>query len=175
MAFAPDFTSSQSAGDLSVAVLTDTSTGYSGSGITGRLVYFRKYDGTYLTPTDYPTDYVYWPYVSGTGDTLSVDMLDKDYALDITVVYFVGSTSSTSKTILTGFTGYSDYFLRQLTQNNMSKRQLLSNKNFYNNKIKLRTLIDDCNQAISLLNDQTISQWCLDQAKDITDNINTFF
>lgn len=172
MPLTPNFSTSQSASNLTSVTFTDTSTGSDGT-VTGRLIYLRKYQGTYLVPTGYTTDYIYWPYASS---TLTVtDLLDKDYSLDITVYWFTGSTAAYSKTILTGFTGYSDYCLRQLTQNNMSNRQLLSNKNFYNNKIKLRTLVDDCNQAITLLNDQTISQWCLDQAKLITDNINTFF
>jgi hypothetical protein len=172
MSFNPNFSTSQSAATLSSVTFTDTSTGTDGA-ITGRLIYLRKYQGTYLVPTNYTTEYIYWPYSDA---TITIpDLLDKDYSLDVIVYWFVGSSAPYSKTILTGFTGYSDYCLRQLTQNNMSNRQLLSNKNFYNNKIKLRTLVDDCNQAILLLNDQTISQWCLDQAKLISDHINTFF
>lgn len=173
MPFVPNFSASQSSGDLSTGTLTDTSTGY--TGITGRLVYFRKYNGDYLVPSGVTTDYIPWPYVSGTGDTLDFDMLDKDYCLDITVVYYGGSTISTSKTILTLFTGYSDLFLRQLTQALGANRITITKPNFWLNKNKLRVLLDDAAQAVELLNDQTIATFCLDEAKTLTDNIQTFY
>lgn len=173
MAFVPNFTSSQAAGDLSTGTLTDTSTGY--VGITGRLVRFRKYDGTYLVPSGVSVNYISWPYVSGTGDTLNFDMLDKDYVLDITVSYYAGSTVSTTKTILTLFTGYSDLFLRQLTQALAANNIAITAKNFWLHKNKLRVLLDDASQAVSLLNDQTVGQFCLDDAKKLTDNISNFF
>lgn len=169
-----NFSSSQDAGNKTVATLTDTSTG-SGSNITGRLVYFRKYGGTYLVPTGITVDYVYWPYQAGIGDTITIDCLDKDYALDISVVFYSGSSIYATKTILTLFTAYSELFLRQLTQALAANRLLLTNKNYWENKIRLRTLVDDASQAVALINDQTIAQWCLDEAKKLTDNPSLFF
>lgn len=174
MAVTVNFDSSQSAGDLSVMTLEDTSTG-SGSNITGRLVYLRKYDGTYLTPSGYTVDYIYWPYQDGTGDTIDIDCLDKDYCLDISVVFYSGSTAYNTKTILTLFTGYGDLFLRQLTQALAANRITITAQNFWLNKNKLRVLLDDAAQGVSLLNDQTIAQFCLDDAKKLTDNLSNFF
>lgn len=173
MPFVPNFSYSQSAGDLSVGTLTDTSTGY--TGITGRIVRFVKYGGTYLVPTGVTVNYIAWPYVAGTGDTLDFDMLDKDYCLDITVYYYAGSTESTSKTILSLFTGYGDLFLRQLTQALGANRTTITAQNFWVNKNKLRVLLDDAAQAVGLLNDQTAAQLCLDEAKKLSDNISNFF
>jgi hypothetical protein len=175
MALAPNFTSSQATGDLSVGTLTDTSTGYSGSGITGRLVYFRKFDGNYLVPSGTSTTYIAWPYVAGTGDTLTFDMLDKDYCLDITVQYFAGSTVSTSKVILTLFIGYGDTYLRQLTQALAANLTTITRNNFWLNKNKLRVLLDDATQAVELLNDQTIAQFCLDEETRLIANQSNFF
>jgi len=176
MAFVPNFTSSQNAGSLTTAVLTDTSTGYSDVNITGRLLYFRLYSGGYLRQTTSSVDYVFWPVVSGTGDTIDVtDLLDKDYCLDIQCVYYSGSTIWTSKTILTLFTGYGDLFLRQLTQAFAANRATINQKNFWYQKNKLRCLLDDAAQAVSLLNDQTIAQFCLDEAKKMTDNPSMFW
>ena len=172
MAFVPNFTTSQAAGDLSVAILTDTSTGYSGT--TGRLVYLRKYNGSYLVPSGVTVTYTYWPYSAGTGDTLSIDCLDQDYCLDITVVYYSGSTVQTSKTILTLFTGYGDLCLRQLTQALAARKAQIDATNFWVNKNKLRVLLDDAAQAVSLLNDQTIAQFCLDEAQTLADNKSSF-
>lgn len=173
MAITPNFTYSQASGDLSIATFTDTSTG-SGT-ITGRLIYLRKYDGTYLKPNGVTTDYVYWPYVSGNGDTINIDVLDKDYDLEVTVVFYSGSSIDTSKTSLCLFTGYGDLFLRQLTQALSANLNTITRQNFWYNKMKLRTLLDDAAQANSLLNDQTIAQFCLDEAKLLTDNIQVFF
>lgn len=174
MPLTPNFSTSQQSGDLSVAVLTDTSTG-DYTGITGRIVRFRKYDGDYLVPNNITENYVAWPISSGIGDTLQVDILDKDYCLDITVYYFAGSTTNTTKTILTLFTGYSDYFLRRLTAALAGNRVQSKANNFWVNKNKLRVLIDDAAQAVTFLNDQTIATFCLEEAKELTDNIQTFF
>lgn len=174
MAVTVNFDSSQSAGNLRILELEDTSTG-SGSNITGRLIYLRKYDGTYLVPSGYTVDYIYWPYQAGTGDTIEIDVLDKDYCLDISVVFYSGSSIYSTKTILSLFTGYGDYQLRRLTQALSGNKVTITAKNFYTNKVKLRTLLDDAVQAVSFLNDQTIATFCLDEAKPLTDNISLFF
>lgn len=167
---AASFTSDQIAGNLSEAIFEDTSTGL--VGVTGRLIYLQKYDGTYLVPSGTITDYVFWPI----GDTeIEIDVLDKDYCLEVTIVWYAGSTAAYTVTELVLFTGYSDLFLRQLTQALAANRVQLGNNNFTANKGKLRVKLDDASQAVSLLNDQTIAQFCLDQAKDLTDNISTFF
>lgn len=169
-----NFSSSQNAGDIRVITLTDTSTG-SGSNITGRLVYLRKYDGNYLVPSGYTVTYIYWPYQAGAGDTIDIDVLDKDYCLDISVALYSGSSIYATKTILTLFTGYGDLFLRQLTQALAANKVTITAKNFWVNKNKLRVLLDDAAQAVGLLNDQTIAQLCLDEEKKMTDNISLFF
>lgn len=141
--------------------------------VTGRLIMLRKYSGDYLTPANYTTTYIFWP---AADNTLTVSgVLDKDYCLEITVNWYVGSTAQYTKVILTLFTGYGDLFLRQLTQALSASKVTITQNNFWLNKNKLRVLLDDAAQAVSLLNDQTIAQFCLDNSKELTDNINTFF
>lgn len=172
MPITPNFSTSQASGNLDAMTITDTSTGSDGT-ITGRLIYLRKYDGTYLTPTDYTVDYIFWPYSSS---SLTVeDLLDKDYCLDITVYWYIGSGIGYSKTILTLFRGYTDTFLRNLTRAVASNRTLITRPNYWQNKQKLRVLIDDAAQATEWLNDQTISTFCLDECEKLTNNISTFF
>lgn len=169
-----NFSNSQSAGNLRIAILTDTSTG-SGSNITGRLVYIRKINGSYLVPDGITTDYVYWPYVSGAGDTINIDILDKDYCLEISVVSYSGSSIYQTTTRVCLFTGYGDFFLRQLTQALSANLTTITAYNFWYNKNKLRVLLDDAAQAVLLLNDQTIAQFCLDEETKLTSNIQAFF
>jgi len=169
-----NFSNSQAAGDLSIAILTDTSTG-SGTTITGRLVEIRKYNGDFLVPDGTTTDYVVWPYVAGAGDTINIDILDKDYDLEISVVSYSGSSIYETKTRLCLFTGYGDLFARQLTQALSANLATITQYNFWYNKMKLRVLLDDASQATTLLNDQTIAQFCLDEEKKLTDNVQVFF
>lgn len=169
---AQSITSSQDAGNLTVATFTDTSTGL--IGVTGRLLYLRKYNGTYLVPEGTTTDYIFWGIGS---NTIDVDVLDKDYSLEITVLWYSGSTVAYQLTTLIPglFTGYGQIFLRKLTQALAANRTLITNKNYWYNKIKLRTLLDDAVQAIELINDQTIATFCLDEAKKLTDNPAIFY
>lgn len=172
MAFTPDFTTAQLAGTLTSFTITDTSTGDE-SAITDRFIYLRKYDGTYLVPNGTTTDFIEWPMAD---DTLTIeDILDKDYCLDITVVFLSGSTIADTKIILTLFTGYGDVFLRKLTQAVAANRELINRANYWVNKNKVRVLYDDAAQGTSFLNDQTIATFCLDEAKKLTDKIQTFF
>lgn len=171
MALSANFSSSQNYGNITIATFTDTSTGSDGT-ITGRRIYLAKYNGSYLVPTGTSTDYVDWVI----GDTsIDIDVLDKDYAILVTVDWMSGSTITYTKTVLCLFTAYGELFLRQLTQAEAANRNLLNNKNFWSNKQKLRTLIDDSTQAVSVLNDQTIATFCLTAAKDMTDNPSIFY
>lgn len=175
MSFTPSFTSSQAAGSLTKATFTDNSTG-SYTGITGRLIRLRKYNGAYLVPTGVTVDYIYWPVSSGIGDTIDIaNLLDKDYVVDVTVSYYSGSSVSTTKTILTLFTGYGDLFLRQLTKALAANKATITSTNFWVNKNKLRVLLDDAAQAVAKLNDQTIAQFCLDAEVPLIKNISSFF
>lgn len=168
----PNFSISQSLGTPTTITITDTSTGVD-AGLTGRLIYFRKYDGNYLVPTDYTTTYVFWPIAS--TSLIITDIMDKDYCLDVTVYWYTGSTATYSKTILTLFTNYSEIFLRGLTRAQASDPNKINSSNWWYNKLKLRTLLDDASQAVTELNDQTVAQYCLDKAYDLYHNPQVFF
>jgi hypothetical protein len=113
-----------------------------------------------------------WP---AADSTINIDVLDKDYCLDVTVEWYSGSTAAHDVENLVLFTAYSELFLRNLTYALAGNRDLLMNKNYFFNKCKLRVLVDDAEQAVSLINDQTIATFCLDEAKKLTDNIQAFF
>lgn len=169
MSFA--FTTSQNYATPERVTLTDTSSSL--AGITVRLVYFRKLDGTYIVPEGTTTDYIVWNIGS---NTLNIDdLLDKDYALEVIVKWFTGSTITDTVTVLTLFELYTKLFLRQLTQFQAAKPSLLDNKNYWEAKQKLITLIDDAAQGVTYLNDQAVAQYCVDECKKMTDYVQTFF
>lgn len=167
---AASFSASQDAGNITVATFTDTSTGLVNP--TGRLIYLRKYDGTYLVPDGTDTDYILWPYADS---TINIDVLDKDYCLDVTVIWLSGSTQAYDVTNLVLFTAYSELFLRNLVMALAANKTLITRHNFWANSIKLRTLVDNAEQAVALINDQTIATQCLDEAKKLTDNVQMFY
>ena len=90
MAFIANFTATQYISVPNLIVFDDTSTG-TDAAITTRKVYLQKSDGTYLVTSGTTTDYMLWPKSS--GNTISYDVLDKDYALTITVEW-VSATST---------------------------------------------------------------------------------
>lgn len=167
---AASFSASQDAGNITVATFTDTSTGIGTP--TGRLIYLRKYDGTYLVPDGTDTDYVFW---DANESTIDIDVLDKDYCLDVTVVWYSGSSQIADTGSLVLFTAYSELFLRNLVMALAANKTLITRNNFWLNSIKLRTLIDNAAQAVTLINDQTIATFCLDEAKKLTDNVQMFY
>jgi hypothetical protein len=172
MPLSPNFSVVQSISALDTFVITDTSTG-TDVALTLRLIYITKYNSEYLVPDGTTTDYIVWPI--GSSSLTIADILDKDYAVLINVKWFTGSSVTYTKSILCLFKEYGEQFLRQLTQAQAANRTLLNSKNFWQSKIKLRTLIDDAEQAVSLLNDQSIATFALDEAETMIDNPSLFW
>lgn len=172
MSLNPSISVSQSLGAPSILTFTDVSTGSDGA-ITERRIYLRKSDGTYLVPSGTTTSYIVWDYAD---DTISVDVMNKDYALEITVL-FVNSSGSTLYTFSDTyvFTLYSEEFYYGLTQELAGNYPIIADDNYYSNKFRLRTEIDSANQAISIGGDIAASQACLDRAKYLVDNQSLFF
>ena len=65
--------------------------------INDRKVYLRKDDGEYLVPSGTNTDYVEIPI---TQDYVDIDVLDKDYALEVEVVFSDNGTQLMTETDL---------------------------------------------------------------------------
>ena len=161
MAFSPSFTASSVSGAPSQIIFTDTSTGTDGA-ITSRQIYIATDSGTFLVPTGTTTDYIVWVIANATKN---VDVLDKDYALILTVNWLnVSGTVLYSATGLVGFTSYNEEFDYQLTQLLSGNPLLINDNNFYTNKSDLRTDIDSGNQAIVLAADIFGAQQSYDRA-----------
>lgn len=87
MAFSPAATVSQNIGSNSILIFTDISSG-ANAFITERRIYLRKSDGTFLVPEGTSTDYIVWPLAT---NPFSVDVLDKDYALQWIIEWYAGA------------------------------------------------------------------------------------
>lgn len=179
MPLTPNFSSSQTTGEPSIVVLTDTSSG-SDINIVNRRVYLVNSEGDYVVPTGTTTDYVVWPIVSGTGDTIDIDCLTEDAALDITVNWVdISGVTVETKTTLCGFTLTNETFYYSLTQAQASQSQpppmIIQDSNYYTNKMILRVQIDSGNNAITLGNDITTAQNCYDLATYMTNNQDLYF
>ncbi len=163
MAFVPSFTVSQVLGEPSELVITDTSTG-TDAAIVDRRIYLQKSDGSYLVPTGTTTDYVDWP--TGTT-TKTIDCLDKDYALQITVQWLnVSDAVLYTDSSLEGLTQYNEYFDYGLTQQLTGNPLLINDNKFFEHKSNLRTYIDSGNQAIVEASDIYGAQICYDRATE---------
>lgn len=172
MSFVGNFSAAQVSGYPSQIVITDDSTG-TDAAIVSRRIYLAKADGSYLVPSGTLTDYIIWPI--GTT-TKTIDALNKDYALLITVNWLgVSGTNLYTKPLLYGFTLYNEAFDYYLTQMLTANKLLINDNNFWSNKSDLRTYIDSGNQAISLASDQSGAQVCYDEATKLRLGSQNYF
>jgi hypothetical protein len=162
MALTQNFTATQVVGEPSEIIITDTSTGTDGT-VTLMRAYLTKTDSTTLVPDGTATAYVEWNYSAGVVET--IDALDKDYCLSIKVDWLTALGAIVyTKTSLVMTSLYNEEFYYDLTQAQTASVTLLSNKNYYENKMKLRVEIDSASQAVTFGGDQYGGQSCLDRA-----------
>lgn len=175
MPLTPSFSTSQTVGNPSVIVVTDTSTG-SDPAVTSRRVYLQDYEGNYVVPSGVTTNYVPWPISS---PSISINCLTQDSALQVTVQWLNSSSAVLyTSSSLKGFTLYNETFYYSLTQAQSmisNPSYIVQDTNYYDNKMKLRLFIDSGNQAISLGNDISSAQVCYDAATYIVSNQQNFF
>ncbi len=172
MPLTPNFSITQPVGEPSIVNVEDTSTG-SDVAIVSRRVYIATAAGLFLVPTGTATEYVAWALAA---TDIDIDCLDKDYATSITVEWLsVAGAILYSKTAKYGLTAWNeeeDYGLTTLLSSNPL---LINDKNFFENKSKLRTYIDSGNQAIELAGDLYSAQNCYDEATNLRINAQYFF
>jgi len=176
MPLTPNFSTSQQAGLPSDVIVTDTSTG-SDVAIVSRRVYLINYAGEYLVEsTNTTTDYTVWPLAQ---TSISIDCLTEDTALQVIVNWVdISGVTLYTKTSLAGFTLFNETFYYSLTQGQAAisnPSYILQDNTYFQNKSKLRCLIDSGNQAIALGYDITSAQECYDLATYMVNNQNNLF
>lgn len=164
MALVPAFTIAQTFGLPSKVLLTDTSTGSDGA-ITQRRVYLKKDDGTFLVPSGTSTQYIQWAYSNA---SITIDALDKDYALAITVQWLdVSNTVLYDKTIPVGLDLYNSTNSYQRTQKLSGNPLLTNDDDFWERKEQLRECIESGRDAILFAGDLFSAQQAYDRGTDI--------
>lgn len=174
MALTPNFSTSQTYGSPQNVTFTDTSTGSDGT-ITQRRIYVLTYNGTYLVEDGTTTDYEVWDDFPSTT-TITLDLLDKDYGVLVTVQWLTsGGVVTYTKSSYIGFSLYNETFDYQLTQLLSANPMLISDDGYWQHKSDLRTFIDSGDQAISLASDTTNAQSCYDDATNLRLNSVYYF
>lgn len=174
MPFEAAFTVTQSG--TSTLSFTDTSTG-SDATITERRIYLQKYDQTYIVPTGTLTDYIVWD-ISDSSITLT-DILDRDYALDITVVWVAPSpdpSGTYEAEQLTEFDAYTMVFAQGLLAQKAARYPNIVNDNGFDlNCFRLYTYVLDARNAITVIQNIFLSQSALDNAYYMIQNTKFIF
>lgn len=110
-------------------------------------------------------DYNYWSYADSTVD---YDLLDKDYALKITVSWLDGDGATIYSTSGEyGLTSYNEDFDYDLTTILASNPLLINDNSFKENKSNLRLYIDSGDNAILRSSDIVSAQQCYTEATNI--------
>lgn len=166
MALTPAFTITQLS-DPSAIILTDTSTGSDGA-ITDRKI--NLYDVSNNIYGSSPYD---WPIA---GSSITINPLQKDKSLLIVVTWVnnVGAVLYTLGQVF-AFVGYAEQFFSGLTRNQVSQPTITADQQYYQNKSKLRVLIDSAIQAITSMNDIYNAQNCIDLYTPLLNNPQLYF
>jgi hypothetical protein len=148
---------------VSTLIFQDTSTG-SDATLTERRIYLQKYDQSYLVPTGTLTDYIVWDIDDATI-TLT-DILDKDYALDITVIWVApipDPAGTYEAEQLTEFDAYAWVFAGALLAQKSARYPNIVNDTSFNlSEANFLTAIRQAEKAVTRLQNIGLAQAALD-------------
>jgi len=177
MAITVAYSTNQVVGAPQNIVLVDQSTGTDVTAVSRR-VFLVNAAGEYVTESGTTTAVAYTEWPLADGNTLTLDVLSQDAALNITLSYVTAGgavANGATLTSLNGFTLFNESFLYTLTQAQSSDPAIIQDTNYYANKSKLRENIDSGNQAITLADDIQSAQQCYDLATFLVTNQADFF
>ena len=163
MALTVNFSTTQTIGAPDKINFLDDSTGIDAT-ISQRRIYLQTSLGTYLVEDGTTTDYEVWSGFPGTT-TITLDVLDKDYALNIQVDWLTAlGVVVYTKTTLFQFSLYNKTFFYGLTQDQSSTPVIVQDTNYYNNKGIFWVELIGAENAVDIGGDIGGSQECLDRA-----------
>lgn len=175
MAFNGNFSISQGI-DPTSFIVTDVSTG-SDTNLTDRQIRPYKSDGTILLPSGNTLGYIDWPLSAGSTITIS-GLLNVDYSLDFQITWVSSSPLPPPSTYISSqlytFEGNLSVFVLGLTQIQAGNPLLVSDNNYFPNRMKLRVFMDDAINC-TIYNDQYNAQLSLNDAYKMQQNQNAYF
>jgi hypothetical protein len=169
MSFNGNFTITPTVGVKGSVDIVDTSTG-SDANLTGRTVTFYKADGTvFLTTTSWAI-----------GDSsITIALLDKDYALNVVVDWTSSSPLASPSTYVYAQLFASVAFLLEelsaMTRLQASNPIIMKDSQFYEKKNELLVEIKGAEYGISEMQDIAAAQGCIDRAQFLITNKNLFY
>ena len=170
--FVPNFQVSQNFSTPTILSLVDNSTG-SDVNIAGRRVYLQKSDGTYLVPSGTTTDFVAW---SLAVSFINIDVLNKDYALNIRVDWVnAGGSMLYTKNGTYRFAFNAEFFAYTLAEKLATTPIINGSYDFMGAAYDLELFIAGSKSAIEFGGNIQASQASLDKAKYLIDNAPKFF
>lgn len=154
--------------DPSQITLTDTSTG-SDVNLTGRTISIFKTDNSLLYTGAWPTS----------QSSITINPLDKDYALNISVVWASSSPlpppSTYTKAIIYPFVGYGQQYSNTLLQFLATNQQMVNDHSWYMNFTILLLEIQNAQNAINVGANLGNSQAAILRYQLLLNNANDFF
>lgn len=166
MAFEPSFTA-ELLSDSSSIKITDTSTG-TDANITTRRVYLQTATGSYLKPAGTTTDYIEWPL--SLGESITLDVLDVDYALNVLVEWRDANSVLYSTSDVINFPAHALYAGWQMLSRLSVHPSLINKADFWANLCKLFALIQASNNAVAAGGDITAAQVALNISNNLINN-----
>lgn len=167
MAFSASFSITPTA-NASTFVLEDTSTG-SDAGLTGRTIYVYQASGQLLVS----------PIAWAIGDnTISLDILEQDYGLNVRVDWASSSPipgSTYTYSLIYAFVKYGQQFIYNLTQYQQSNPSVVQDGNWYVNKLTVLCLILSAQNAIDTGEDLFGAQSCISLYQAYINNQQYYF
>ena len=168
MALTQSFTLAPTA-DASALLVTDTSTGSDGA-VVGRKINIFDVSNVLFgaSPYDFPN------FPASTSITINPFQVDKAINVILTWISNTGAVLYTANKIYAS-TGYAEAFYYSLTQKQQSNPAFLNDQQYFENKSKLRVLIDSANQAISVGNDIFSANTAIALYQVMIQNPNLYF
>lgn len=176
MAFSGAYTAVQQYPETENVLFTDTSTG-SDVNITDRRIYPRNSAGELVLPAGNTSGYIDWPLPLATP--LTVDLLPRDLALNIQVLWISSSplpASDYDVTELSVFTKYTKTFIYNRSQDLAAQQSIGNDATWFEYYSRLQSDVDTAELAgTDDILDIQDAQTALDDSYNIMINENKYF
>lgn len=168
-----NFTSSESLASPNLVTFTDTSVG-TDNALTIRRLIVRLANGNYLTADgeSATATYTSWDY---TDASITVDLLTKSTASNVTVEWYAGATLTYTKTIAMEWDLYDYLFAFELLQSQTATPTIVSDTSYYSNFFMFLTNLWNSENAITMASDIYSSQSALNKNQNLINYQNLYF